>query len=134
MHEIRDYLFKNYYGKYRGKEPIEIPSVDQVDQAIKFYRDHVVIIHNNGITGVGIFVTLSDKTYENLENLDLKDADTLIKIVQETGDNVHFILIATEGFKNIMLLGEEVKKIMKPKTVSWWNPEMTKLHKYKLGG
>ena len=135
MEKLEAGIFRFTICKNGGKKPvlINLPP-EEIDKAIENRPDRVVVIRDGGIIGVGIFVTLFDETYKNLENLNPKDVNVLIRFFQETGNNIHFLLIATEGFKNIMLLGEEVRKITTPKTVSWWNPGMTKLHKYKLGG
>lgn len=132
MSEVGDFLWANYYLIYRppGAEPA---TKEKVEQAITNLKDKLVVIRNEGkIKGVAIYFTLSDETYDLLEELDLTTEDCVRELAREHGKNVHFILVAGGGRATLRLGLAEVKRRFDVKTFSWWNPEMTKLHKYKV--
>jgi len=130
MKEIAVYLLENYYAKYAGVQ--NIPSEDLLIRALNLHQDKMVVVHNNGvIEGVAIFLTLSDATYMDIDNQDITSVEMLSKLLQETGDNLHFILLTARGSK-VIREGIKMVKGLHPKTVSWWNPTMTQLHKYSM--
>lgn len=132
MYEIADYLLKNYYPKYTGNRKEIIPERELLVKALKIYKDKVIVIRKDGIEGVGIYLTLNDETYSNIDKFDITEIAILSELLQEKGDNVHFILVAGSRVENMLLGINIVKKRERPKTISWWNPSMTKLHKYNL--
>lgn len=130
--EIVKYLMDNYYNKYYGCPKDMIPDPILLFKALDLNKDRLIVIHkDNQIQGVAVFLTLSDTTFKVLEYLNLSDLETLTNLMREQGNNVHFILLTAKDAKTIRAGIKEVKK-RKPKTISWFNPTMTKLHKYNL--
>lgn len=133
MQDVTEYLMKNYYAKYKGKDCKVVPTPEDLDKAILAYQDKIVIIREPEIRGVAIYLTLSDETYKQLEKIDISDVDTLSRLLKEQGDNIHFILLAADGLRTIMMGVNKVKKERKGiKTISWWNPDMSHLYKTSL--
>lgn len=132
MTEVARYLKDNYYTKYAGCPKHLIPDQDTLVQALDLHKDKVVVVlEGTEIKGVAIFLTLSDETYSNLESYNVGDMEVLGKLLQEKGQNLHFIVLTANGLKTIIEGMNKTKKL-KPKTISWWNPTMTHLHQYKL--
>lgn len=132
MSELSEYLIENYYSKYQGPRQDIIPTVEQIELGYKRFKDNFVIVRDDKIKGVAIFLTLSDKTYMHLKKYDISQIDVLSILLQEHGDNVHFVLLCADGIKTILYGIQEVKKRRNPKTISWWNPDLNKLHKFNV--
>ena len=134
MTEITDFLMKNYFAKYNGTRTDIVPTVQQLEDGYKTHKDKFVIIKDDKIKGIAIFLTLTDETYKQLKELDITRVDILKMLLKESGQNVHFVLLCAGGIRTILAVGNEVKRRVKPKTVSWWNPSFTKLHQFQVGG
>ena len=126
---IADYLMKNYYPRC---PKALVPTKEQINQAILNHPEKIIIVRNKGIVCIAIFLTLSDSTYSQLERYDLRDVEVIKELCLETGNNLHFVLCAADGFKSIRIGMRRLIKNLKPKTVSWWNPEFNKLHRYEV--
>lgn len=131
--EIAQYLEKNYYPKFKGGCPENlIPSTEALVKALDIHKDKVVVVMDKTkIKGVAVFLTLTDESYANLKNTDITDVETLGNLLQEKGSNLHFILLTADGLSTIMAGIRKAKKL-KPRTVSWWSPDMKHLHRYNL--
>ncbi len=128
MTELADYLIRNYYGRYKR---IEQPSLEALEYCIKMRFDKIIIIQHEKIEGVAVYLTLSDETYKELKdmNFDHADADSLFA---ENGKNIHFIILAADNMHVILQGIKEVVRKEHPKTISWFNPEHTKLYKRRF--
>ncbi len=132
MKEIAEYLQENYYTKYAGCPSHLIPDNETLVKALDIHRDKVVVVRDGEtILGVAVFLKLTDKSYDNLENTDISNQEVLGKLLQENGENLHFILVAGSSYENIRA-GVRMVKPMHPKTVSWWDPTNTHLHKFSV--
>lgn len=128
IQEITDYLLDNYYIHY------EKPDRETLFIALTNHIDKVVTLNNvEGITGVAIYLTLSDETYKDIANIDISSVKTLTALLEEDGNNIHFILVATHGFENIRAGLRDVVSKVRPKTVSWYDI-YGQLHKYSMRG
>ena len=125
-----DFLMENYY----AKAPKDIiPTPDQLVIALNEHPDKVVTLLIGGkIVGMAVFLKLTDKTYAHLEDYDLRNLATLKELVKQNGRNVHFVMVAGKHFNHIRLGIKTVIKEIKPKTVSWWSPDFSRLHKYEV--
>lgn len=132
MSEIGDYLMTQYYSKYHGPRNDVVPTIEQLEQGITNHPDKFVIVRDDKIKGVAIFVTLCDETYAILQRIKIGDIEILKRLLREHGPNVHFILLCADGRKTILRGIDYVKRKVNPKTISWWNPDFTKLHKYTV--
>ncbi len=132
MTELTSYLMYNYYSKYKGGHKDVVPSIEQIENGYKNYPDHFLIIKDDKIRGVAVFVTLCDKTVETLCTLNINRVDVINKLLLEQGRHVHFLLLCADGMITILRGIRELKKKVNPKTISWWNPDLTKLHTYKV--
>ena len=129
--QIVDYLMNNYYSYYKGKEDI-VPTSEQIEAAVKNHPDKLVIVQQGDIKGMAFFLTLTDETYQRLDTLDIKKVDILIPLLMENGKNIHFILLAADGIMTIMLGLKRVIQRTRAKTISWWEPDFSYLHRYNL--
>lgn len=134
MTEIGRFIMEKYYSKYKGPRFDVVPTVEQLEKGIKQHPDKLVVVRDDKIKGVGIFLTLSDETFKMLQSFDITQVDVLMALLQEHGPNIHFVLLCADGQKTILTGINMVKAKYKPKTISWWNPDLSKLHKYEIRG
>jgi hypothetical protein len=131
MNDVADYLMINYYSQYHGTDPDVIPSLENMRQGLKNQPDKIVVVRDKtGIKGVAIYLTLSDKSYDLLETMNITKKDVLMTLLEDHGPNVHFILLCAKGVNTILLGMKEVLIRERAKTVSWWSPDLNRLHKY----
>ena len=130
--DIGEFLMVNYYSKYKGSRLDVVPTREQLEKAIVNHGDKIVVVRDDKIKGIGIFITISDKTYEELNKINITDFDILCQLVAEHGPHIHFVLICADGVKTILTGIDYVKNTFSPETISWWNPDLTKLHIYKV--
>ena len=128
---ISDYLMRNYYAHYKGNRLDVVPTREQINQAILNHPEKLIIVRDGGIKGIAFFVTLSDETYQRLETLDITQIPVIQALAVETGRNFHFLLLTADSYKTIRLGLKRIKKL-NPKTVSWFSPDMKRLHKYEV--
>lgn len=132
MRKIAKYLKDNYYTKYAGCPSHLIPEEEDLVRALDIHKDKIVVVlDGEQIRGVAVFLTLSDETFANIESIDVGNMEILRVLLQETGSNIHFILLTADSYETIKD-GVKAVKALHPKTISWWNPTNTQLHKYKL--
>lgn len=128
MRTIAKYLIEHYY----KQSP---PDEELLAKALDLHQDKVVVVHEGEtIRGVAVFLTLTDETYKTIDSQKIQTVDVLSKLLQERGDNLHFILLTARGMSDILCGLRAVKAARHPKTISWWNPGMTHLHKYPQEG
>lgn len=128
MKKVVDYIKKNYYPRYA---PTIQVSDDTLFTALELHKDKLVVITKRKIViGVAVYLRLDDETFEAIRQFDLNRIDVLHRLLQQKGDNFHFILLTAVDFQTIRKGIRTVKKL-KPKTISWWNPTMTQLHIYR---
>ena len=79
---------------------------------------------------------LTDNTLNaiDLGVISLKDPEVIVKVLEEDGDNIHFIGVLADGLKTVLRGLREVIRKENPKTISWFKPEMDRVHFIKLGG
>jgi translation initiation factor 2 alpha subunit (eIF-2alpha) len=118
----------NYYSRYKGSHPEIIPSREVMEIGISKYPDHIVVVRNDKIKGVGIFVFLSDATFARIRELDIRRVDVMTMMLKEHGPNIHFVLLAADSLSTILAGLRKVIKKNKPKTISWWDPDLKNLH------
>ncbi len=128
MRDIVGYLVNNYYKKYSS---MYTPRMPEIEAMVNLCSDRTIVIRNPEIKCVAIYLTLTDETFAELTVRNINNVSALSELLKERGNNFHFVLLAAEGLKYIIIGMNEVKK-RKPTTVSWWNPSMTRLHKYHL--
>lgn len=132
MIEIAQYLQKHYYAKYDGCPPHLIPDNATLIRSLDLHKDKIVMVtEGKEIKGIAIFLTLSDDSFAKLDTCNIGNIDVLYGLLQEKGSNLHFILLTADGLTTIMQGIRQAKKL-NPKTVSWWNPDRTYLHRYNL--
>lgn len=129
MMEIVRYLQDNYYSRYMKKNPEIIPSDGILLRALELHPEKVIVMRSNFIIdGVAIYLQLDDFTYDHIEHFDMKDASVLRELLGQKGNNIHFILVAGSGVANILKGIRRIKQL-NPRSISWWNPNHTHLHK-----
>lgn len=132
MRDVVNFLMTNYFPKYRGNMNIT-PNPDELANGLELYKDNLIVLTNGEvIIGVAFYLTLCDDTYNAMGCIDITNEKAMADLLKEHGDNIHFILVCGSSVKNIMAGIKKVKKQRKPKSISWWSPDMTRLHKYNL--
>ncbi len=133
MRELIQYLMDNYYAQYRGTRDDVIPTAEQLEAAINNHPDKIIVVRDHiGIKGMSVYLTLSDETYEHLQDTDITQVDVVKELLKERGDNIHFVLLAAGDFRTIINGLKSVIRSRKPKTASWFSPDFKKLHKYRV--
>lgn len=130
MEDVADYLLEHYFPKYIGIIPI--PTRSQIVTALEKFSDRVIVIRGKDIIGVGMYLTLTCETYENIDKIDICDSEAMAKLVLEKGEHIHFVMLCASSFLTIMQGLREVRKNRICRSVSWWNPDRTKLHRYNF--
>ena len=120
----------SYYAHYKGTRTDVIPTREVIEQALAQHADKFVKVGN--IKGMAVFLTLTDETYERLEEFDISKVETLIPMAQERGENLHFVVVAADGLRTIRKGLRKVIRRLNPKTVSWWSPDFKRLHRFNL--
>ena len=132
MTEVAEYLMANYYSHYTGSRPDIVPTPEVLEQGLANHPDKVLVIRDDKIRGVAVYVTLSDETYQHLQDMDINRADILVTLLAEHGPNVHVLMFAADGLTTLLMARKEIKRRLNPKTISWWDPTITKLNRFKI--
>lgn len=127
--DVTDYLMEHYYARYCPEQPVDKLSLATV---LCENRNKIVVVHDgDSIKGVAVYLTLNDRTYKNLNNIDQTSTEVLRKLLKQRGKHIHFILVTAQG-RSVILKGLELVKSKRPRSISWWNPTMTRLHRYSM--
>ena len=80
--------------------------------------------------GVIFFFRLTEESLESIKIHPeyLTYPNVLEKLMEEKGDNIHFVGLYTQGMKSIRNGMKELIEKESPKSVSWWNQEMNKFN------
>lgn len=114
-------------------------SYDDINHLLRYFNENsVLIINNNEPVAFGIFLLLSDQSFKLVQDksIDITLSSTLMKLINEDGDNIHFILAVSKSYHYTREALKEVIKKFNPKTISWFSPDMLKLNiydAYRLG-
>lgn len=134
--KVARFLMDHYYAHYKGSRDDIVPTFEQIITGFNNRPDRFVVITDNeedqNIICCAVFLTLSDDTYINIERIDLNSAGVVAELMQENGPNIHFVLLASKGFRPIKTGIRLIKERLHPKTISWWSPDLTKLHRYNM--
>ena len=132
MSDVGDYLWANYYTRIKPM-PGYKPDRKVLDESLHRFKDRLVVIRNKGkIKGVAVYLNISDQTFRDLEMLDISTEDVVRSLASQHGPNAHFILACGGGYATIRMGVEELKRRKLHKTISWWSPDLKKLHKYTI--
>ena len=129
MKNLARYIMDHYYAKMDQPMPDE----DMLIKALDVHQDKIVVVHDKDIVlGVALFATLTDETFQNLEHIDIANVETLASLLAEEGKNIHFFLLTANGVGTILAGMKAAIRERKPRTISWWSPDMKRLHKRHL--
>ena len=127
--EVGRFLYDNYPG-FNSSFPIwKLLSI--VDRN----ADKVVYVRDRGVLkGAAFYLKLTDQSLHlvDLGVISLKERDIVENLIQEDGDNVHFVCVLADNAKTILKGLRQVIKKESPKTISWFKPDMDKIHFVKL--
>jgi len=128
MRDVCEFLMENYYSKY----PIEGLTADILNQTLERFSNRLIVIHDRGrIVGVAVFVLLDDNQTWMVRDIKDIDIPRLVDMLESCGENLHFLIVATKGYKIIREGLRVAVKKHNPRTISWWNPTTTRFHNYK---
>ena len=117
MKEI-DFVLENYIvlGQY-GKERIR--------NLFNVYKNNFIVIRDGKhIKGLAFYFKLTDETLQKIMNreIDLTIPENTNQCLLEQGNNIHFFLLAAQGYR-VIIAG--LRLIMNDaKSVSWFSPDM----------
>lgn len=127
--EASEYILEHYYKKHY---PQHTPTFTELLNAVEFMKDRMLVgIRDSKICGVAVYLALDDKTYEHLESFDINRPDVVARLMEQNGDNVHFILLCTDD-RNVLMFGLRCARDLNPKSISWWTPDMKRLVKHSF--
>lgn len=132
MTEIADYIKTHYYPRYQETAPHLIPDHATLVLALKLHSDKTIVVSRDGlICGVAVYLKLDDKTFEHIESFDISRVDVLSRLLEQNGNNFHFILLTADCSETIRV-GLSHAKSLNPRSISWWSPDMTRIHRIQL--
>lgn len=129
--EITEYLYSGY-PKFKSMFP-KWKLLSIIDNNL----DKVAFIRENGnLKGAALFFKLTDSTLFGVDVgfISLKDPEVIKRIIKENGKNIHFIGVLADNMKTVLKGLRQVIEKENPKTVSWFKPDMNKVHFVKLRG
>ena len=135
MTDVAEFLMKHYYSHYNGREPNIVPTIEQLEGGIDVAEKAgiiEVVREGNKITACALFVTLTDETYKNIDKLNIRDVEVIKAMLPERGHNVHFLLLASLNPKEIVPGYKRIAKRLGAKTVSWYSPDFSRVHKKRM--
>ena len=128
MTDIVDYLITNYYEKLGLMYERQY-----LTYALEKLKDKTIVIRRGGnIVGVAVYLALTNDSYLKFVDRTEYSPNDVDDLSKENGENVHFILVCTNGSDVILEGLKEVIKCHSPRIVSWWNRDRSKLNKYRL--
>lgn len=135
MLELCDYIYNNFPNLRKMFARWQILSMLDKNE------DKIIFIKDDGeFKGVAFYVKVSDEILEEFKVLSrnnpevvkevLSDAEFIKVLLQEEGDNIHFLFVSADSFYTIQRMKREVIKREKAETISWFR--LTPKYKFKL--
>ena len=126
MNRITEHIYNNYPNLTLNKAHLE--------NMYENWKDRFVVIENSKIDLVAFYFKLTDELLEDLKNkkLDLTKEEGCNIAFISNGDNVHFVLCVSDGIRPIRQGIRFTINKENPKTVSWYNQDMTKLNVFNV--
>jgi hypothetical protein len=102
----------------------------------RFPKNYIYIKENDNIVGIGIYVMIDDLGLDRIATgiYDIRKPEGIRKVFERPGDNLHFIAAATDNVKIVLQGLKTIIKQRKPKSVSWFKPDMDRIHFIKMRG
>jgi hypothetical protein len=133
MIKVSRYLIENYFKKLPYFKDKTIPDVSELTLLLKSYKDNlIVLVKGQEIIGVALFMRLEDKSYDNIETIDMFNEHVMHSIMNEKGRHIHFILAVGSGYRLIRHGIKVLKEEFNPISFSWWSPDRKRIHRYNL--
>ena len=126
MNEVVDFVCEKY--------PM-LPRED-VEKFLSKNKDKVYTIRDEQVIKcVSFYYKLTDDSFDKVksEKIDLRVADNHVALQKENGRNYHFIMLATKGARIILQGLKDIIRRDRPKTVSWFSPDMNQFFIKKVG-
>lgn len=131
MIEVLNYIYKKYpllletYPRW-----ILLSFLDRNPDKIIIEKEYGVI------KGIAIFLEIDDDSLLDIINGDINivNPTDITELLNKKGDNIHFILCATDSMKYILRGLRKVIKQKNPLSISWWKPDMSKVSFIKMKG
>lgn len=129
MIELSKYIYENYPDLKNKIQYWQLLSL------LDRNEDKVIIVkEDNKFKGSALYAKISDETLWKIEwgFLDLTKPQNIQEVLNDKGNNIHFLYLLADSFRTIRKGLKEVIQKENPKNVSWFNPEMTNLNKFNL--
>jgi len=122
---LANYVWKNY---------------PHIHDKVKFWQllslldrnqENIVFIKDGGeYRGAAFYLRLSDENLTNIimGNLDLSNPEHVSYLLQDNGDNIHFIYCVAGSMRPILKGLKKMIKHENPASVSWFKPKMDRIH------
>lgn len=99
----------------------------------KFFDNMIYVVSDGEIVGVSAYIMVSDEMLDMIRHkiVNLSDTNGFSQALESDGDNIHFFCVAVNETR---FMRKGLRKIMrdkKPKTVSWFNQDITEFNCYK---
>lgn len=128
MLELCDYIYTNYPLFKR-----QIPRWRLLSLLDKNEDKVVYTLENGKLVSAGFFVRITDTTLAKMKLgfVDIKNYTVIQELLQEKGNNIHFLFALGDGYKSIRKGIRKMIKRENPKSVSWYKQDMSKLNVFK---
>ena len=128
MLELCDYIYKNYPLFKR-----QIPRWRLLSLLDKNEDKVIYTIRNGKLASAGFFVRITDTTLAKMKLgfVDIKNYDIIQELLQEKGNNIHFLFALGDGLTSLRKGIRKAIKRENPKSVSWYKQDMSKLNVFK---
>ena len=130
VNEVAQYL----YGNYPQLRTLGAPK--DLESFVENFKDTIIInrIADSGeITGVGVYIMIDDVALAGVQHgiYNLRNTEEFKEVMNSVGDNMHFFVLAAKNFRTIRIGLRYAKQLRKPKTISWFTPDMSRFVIFK---
>lgn len=128
MIELTNHIYDNYPGMKRMFPKWKLLSL------LDRNEDKIILIEEKGKSiATALYVKLSDKMFSKLKFgfVDVGNSNDIQELLNESGDNIHILYTLSDGFKAIRKGLRKLIEKENPKTISWYEPDLSQLHVFK---
>jgi len=121
MIDVAKFVYRNYTDLSSRLTFTQVLSL--VD---RFEKNIVIVKDGDVVKGAAMYFMVDDLGLERIRTrgLDLSKPGDIEKIMERAGDNLHFFSVVADDMKTILKGLKSIIKLKKPKTVSWFKPNM----------
>ncbi len=131
MLELCNHIYENYPNMKKMFPRWRLLSLlDKNEDKVFYFKE------NGKFICAALYVKLTDKTFAKMDLgfVNMRNSEEVQELLKENGKNIHVIYVLANGMKSIRKGIRKVIEKENPKTFSWYEPDMSRLHIYKIKG